>query len=69
VVRERAARATDVTFTLAQIPDDQPRLLLMHHPLAFQQLPAGSAPVALVAHTHGRQIRLLTWLSLYASRH
>ena len=50
---EWAARATDVKATLAQIPDDQPRLLLMHDPLAFQQLPAGSAPVALAAHTQG----------------
>jgi len=66
---EWAARATDVKATLAQIPDDQPRLLLMHDPLAFQQLPAGSAPVALAAHTHGGQIRLpflprWSWMSL-----
>lgn len=63
------ARATDVDKTLAQIPDDAPRLFLMHHPLSFRELPAGAAPVALGAHTHGGQIRLpftphWSWMSL-----
>ncbi|MDQ3419316.1 MAG: metallophosphoesterase [Acidobacteriota bacterium] len=63
------AQATDVNKTLAQIPDDAPRLFLMHNPLSFRQLPAGTAPVALGAHTHGGQIRLpftprWSWMSL-----
>ena len=43
---------------LAQVPADAPRLWLMHHPSSFLPLPAGSAPLALSAHTHGGQFRL-----------
>jgi len=64
-----APRATDVEATLAQVPEGAARLLLMHNPLSFQQLPAHSAPVALAGHTHGGQIRLpfmdrWSWMSL-----
>ncbi len=43
---------------LAQVPDDAPRLVIMHHPDTFARLPAQSAPLALAGHTHGGQIRL-----------
>ena len=52
-----AGRA-DVGATLAAIPGGAPRILLMHEPGIFAQLPAGSAPLALAGHTHGGQIRL-----------
>jgi predicted MPP superfamily phosphohydrolase len=63
------ARQTDIGRTLAHIPDGAPRLLLMHNPLAFQRLPAHTAPLAVAAHTHGGQIRLpflrrWSWMSL-----
>jgi uncharacterized protein len=53
---------------LAQVPEGAPRLLLMHHPDIFAQLPAGTAPLALAGHTHGGQVRLpflpeWSWLS------
>ena len=51
-------RATDVAAALKQLPDQAPRIWLMHNPSSFRQLPPGSAPVALGAHTHGGQIRI-----------
>lgn len=55
---------------ISQIPADAPRVVFMHHPDLFTELPAGTAPLALAAHTHGGQIRIpgfsswswLTWI-------
>lgn len=41
---------------LAQLPVDAPRLVLMHNPVSFLELPPQAAPLALAAHTHGGQI-------------
>lgn len=62
-------RATDVQQPLGQLPRGAPRLWLMHNPLAFRELPADTAPVALAAHTHGGQLRLpftdrWSWMSI-----
>lgn len=62
-------RATAVDATLVQLPDGAPRLVLMHDPVRFEELPPHSAPIALAAHTHGGQIRLpllphWSWMSL-----
>ena len=43
---------------LAQIPDGAARLVLMHNPDTFDQLPAQTAPLAVAGHTHGGQVRL-----------
>lgn len=43
---------------LAQVPDDSARIVLMHNPLTFLDLPAHSAPLALAGHTHCGQIAL-----------
>ncbi len=53
---------------LAELPDDAPRLALMHHPESFKAFPANSAPLAVAGHTHGGQFRLpftpsWTWMS------
>lgn len=47
--------------TLRAIPEGAPRIVLMHHPEVFAQLPANSAPLAIAGHTHGGQVRL-PWL-------
>ena len=43
---------------LAGVPDDAPRLVMMHNPDTFAALPANSAPLAVAGHTHGGQVRL-----------
>ncbi len=48
--------------------DDAPRIVIMHNPTSFGDLPSASAPFALAGHTHGGQFRLpftptWTWVS------
>lgn len=68
----RWAQADDAVAALSAVPPDAPRLVLMHNPESFEHLPAGSAPVALAAHTHGGQMRLpftpsWSWLTFVQS--
>lgn len=48
----------DVSKALNNIPEDAPRMFMMHNPDAFDKLPANSAPVAVAGHTHGGQFRV-----------
>lgn len=62
-------QASDVPEVLRQLPGEAPRVWVMHNPLEFRKLPAGTAPVALAAHTHGGQVRLpftdrWSWMSI-----
>lgn len=43
--------------TVARVPEGAARVVLMHHPDTFGDLPAGSAPLAIAGHTHGGQFR------------
>lgn len=45
-------------LALAAVPNGAPRLVLMHNPESFLEIPAGEAPLALAGHTHGGQIQL-----------
>ena len=54
---------------LAAVPAGAPRLVLMHNPESYRQIPADAAPLALAAHTHGGQVRVLpgeqnSWLDI-----
>lgn len=58
----------DPAAALAAVPRGAAYLVLMHNPNSFERMPAGTAPVALAAHTHGGQVRLpftpdWSWLS------
>ncbi|AQQ53908.1 metallophosphoesterase [Planococcus lenghuensis] len=41
-----------------EIPDEAPRVALMHNPNSFEEIPVDSAPLAVAGHTHGGQISL-----------
>ena len=43
---------------LEGVPDDEPRLLLVHNPDFTEMLPEGRIDLALCGHTHGGQVRL-----------
>lgn len=43
---------------LNEIPEDAPRMIMMHNPETFAKLPANSAPIAVAGHTHGGQFRI-----------
>ena len=40
------------------IPADAARIVMMHNPKSFEDLPAASAPLAVAGHTHGGQLRV-----------
>ena len=42
---------------LADVPDDAARVVLLHNPGSFADLPARRAPLAVAGHTHGGQVR------------
>jgi uncharacterized protein len=48
----------DVDAALADVPDGAPRIVLMHNPSVFPELPAGSAPLTVAGHTHCGQIAI-----------
>ena len=63
------AGLADVDAALAAVPEGAPRLWLMHNSEAFRDIPAGEARLALAAHTHGGQVRVLpgernSWLDI-----
>ncbi|MDX1624187.1 MAG: metallophosphoesterase [Gemmatimonadota bacterium] len=47
-----------VEEAFAGLSPDAPRVVLMHHPDSFESIPAGQAPFAVAAHTHGGQLRI-----------
>lgn len=54
---------------VARVPTGAARIVMMHNPRSFRGLPAGTAPLAVAAHTHGGQIALpftphWSWMSL-----
>lgn len=43
---------------LANLPSDVARVVLIHNPIAFRDLPPETAPLTTAGHTHGGQLRL-----------
>lgn len=53
-----AVGKADVSAALDGVPPDAPRLVLMHNPTIYPELPPNSAPLALAGDTHCGQIAL-----------
>jgi len=69
---EWAGRSRPVD-ALAAVPPGAPMIALMHNPVAFREIPAGSRVLSLAAHTHGGQVRLpllpsQSWLDIARDR-
>lgn len=57
---------------LSRVPPNAARVVFMHNPESFAKLPAGTAPLAIAAHTHGGQVALpfapeWSWMELVRS--
>ena len=52
------AGQSDPSAAISTLAPEAPRIVLMHNPVAFRNLPAHSASLALSAHTHGGQLRI-----------
>jgi uncharacterized protein len=55
-IGEKWGENDDVSAAFAAVPDSAPRIVFMHDPDSFAHIPAGEAPIAVAAHTHGLQI-------------
>lgn len=67
-VGEKWAKNDHSAATLAELPAGTPRVVFMHDPDSFVAIPAGDAPFAVAAHTHGMQLGV-PWLTDYLWRH
>ena len=52
------ANRDNVDLALSEVPDNSPRITMMHNPDTYEQFPASTAPFAIAGHTHGGQVRL-----------
>ena len=55
------------------VPANAARVIFMHNPVSYRDLPAQEAPLTLAAHTHGGQLRIplfrsSSWLDIARSR-
>lgn len=48
----------DVESALQNVPEDAARIVLMHNPTTFPEMPEGSAPLTVAGHTHCGQVSL-----------
>ena len=67
-VGEKWAKNDHVDVAFAHVPANAPRVVFMHDPDSFVKIPAGDAPFAVAAHTHGMQIGI-PWLTDYLWSH
>jgi predicted MPP superfamily phosphohydrolase len=55
-IGEKWAKNDSSVKALAKVPVGAPRIVFMHDPDSYADIPAGEAPLAMAAHTHGMQI-------------
>ncbi|MFD1032541.1 metallophosphoesterase [Metaplanococcus flavidus] len=49
---------SDSATALDGVPNSAARIVMMHNPSAFAELPEASAPIAVAGHTHGGQVKI-----------
>lgn len=52
------ANRDNVEQALRDVPENSPRITMMHNPDTFEKFPANSASLAVAGHTHGGQVRV-----------
>jgi predicted MPP superfamily phosphohydrolase len=55
-IGEKWAKNDHVSEALAKVPAGSARIVFMHDPDSYAHVPAGEAPLAIAAHTHGMQV-------------
>lgn len=55
-VGDKWAMNDSTSKVLANVPPGAARIVFMHNPDSFAQIPEGQAPIAVAAHTHGMQL-------------
>lgn len=54
----RQPRASHPHEAFAEVPDDAPRIVMMHNPATYPEIGEGRAPFAIAGHTHCGQIAI-----------
>jgi predicted MPP superfamily phosphohydrolase len=67
-IGEKWAKNDHPDAAFAGVPAGAPRVVFMHDPDSFAKIPAGEAPFAVAAHTHGMQVGI-PWVSDYLWSH
>lgn len=68
------ALRSDIKKAFSKIPANEPRVVFMHNPVVYRDIPADQGNFTLAAHTHGGQIHLplmpasKTWLGIALPR-
>lgn len=68
------ADRSDIKTAFSKIPAHEPRVVIMHNPVVYKEIPAGLGAFTLAAHTHGGQIHFplmpesKTWLTIALPR-
>ncbi len=52
------AKESQPRVALSKVPETAARIIFMHHPNSFAEVPANAAPFAVAGHTHGGQMRI-----------
>jgi predicted MPP superfamily phosphohydrolase len=68
VLGDRRMGVDDLPFTLAQVTDDAPVILLAHEPDIIVNVP-DRVSLTLSGHTHGGQVRMFGWSPVVPSRY
>jgi hypothetical protein len=67
-IGEKWAKNDSSAKAVGMVPAGAPRIVFMHDPDSYADIPAGEAPLAMAGHTHGMQVGI-PWVSDWLWRH